>query len=143
MEPFFTQVKTYKKRIIRHRPFLLLGNVIDGRILSGTLFKYNNLKELKRSLPKDLITIQAEGEWYFELYQVPKDYKIYYRRARYQYPERGTKIFFYDYHSPRIKSVEFKKNKLITTGIDNFTYKNIYPSVVDVEFNLVELEYEK
>lgn len=141
MKPVTTSISTYKKKISRYRPFLLLGNAIDGRVLSKTNFEFNSLTDLKRNLPDALKSIRGEGEWVYELYQVPKNYKIWSRWGYYQYPNRGTKILTYNYHTPKIETVEFKDKELICMGVDNFSYPDVYPSTVSVDLKIVRLEF--
>lgn len=126
----------YKKRLHRNRPFLLLGNEIDGRLFCKKRFEFSNFKSLRDKLPLVIDKINGEGEWAFDLYQVPKDYRIWNRYGYYQYPNRGTKLFTFDYMNLPIKSVKFDEREItfIGTGIDN--YSSTEPEI-DVEINRV------
>ncbi|MEX0723905.1 MAG: hypothetical protein WD053_08510 [Gracilimonas sp.] len=114
--------RRYKKRIHRNRPFLLLGNEIDGRLFSDKKYFFKNLSELKKNLPETLTQIKGEGEWAFELYQVPSDYKIWHRWGYYKYPSCGIKLFKYDYMSLPIHDVEFHEKEITFVGarVDDF-----------------------
>ena len=126
--------RRYKKRLRRNRPFLLLGNNIDGRIWSPTFYKYNNLSELENNLFRNLSEIEAEGEWKFDLYQVPKDYKIYYRLGRFKYPNHGTKLLSYSYMNLPIIDVVFHKKEISLIGAERDFFNN-YEHDVLVEVN--------
>ena len=116
--------RRYKKRLHRNRPFLLLGNQIDGQLFCDLKYYFKNLSELKKKLPETLAQIKGEGEWAFELYQVPKDHKIWHRWRYYKYPSRGTTLFRYDYMSLPIQAVEFSRNEISFVGarIDDFGF---------------------
>jgi hypothetical protein len=108
--------RRYKKRLYRNRPFLLLGNQVDGRLFCNDQYTFKNLSDLKTNLPEVVSNIKGEGEWVFELFQVPKDYKIWHRWGYYKYPNRGTKLFSYSYMSFPIKTVEFFENEISFVG---------------------------
>lgn len=131
--------RRYKKRLNRYRPFLLLGNQIDGRLFCDKVFEFKNLKDLRERLPNALFQIKGEGEWDFELYQVPKEYKIYFRLGYYRYPNRGTKLFRYDYMNLPIKAVEFHDHEISFIGAmkceeDRIKYVG---SDIEVEINRI------
>lgn len=108
--------RRYKKRIHRNRPFLLIGNHIDGRLFCDNLYKFETLTDLIENLKKVIFKIKGEGEWVFELYQVPKDYKIWFRWGYFKYPSRGIKLFTYSYMNLPIQVIEFKQNEISFIG---------------------------
>ena len=116
----------YKKRLYRYRPFILLGNEIDGRVNSELFYTFKNLKALKKRLPEILVHIKGEGEWIFDLYQVPNGYKIWHRWGYFKYPNRGTKILTYSYMNLPLKAVEFYKKEItfVTAWKDNYSRYN-------------------
>jgi len=124
--------RRYKKRLHRKRPFILIGNNIDGRIWSQMSYHYKNLAELEQNLYSNLSEIKAEGEWRFDLYQVPKDHKIYFRLGRFKYPDRGTKLLSYSYMNLPILSVQFRKKEISLIGADR-DFFNHYEHDVLVE----------
>ena len=116
----------YKKRLHRYRPFILLGNEIDGRVNCELFYTFNSFTALKKRLPEILVQIKGEGEWAFELYQVPKDYKIWHRWGYYKYPNRGIKLLTYSYMNLPLKTVEFFKKEITLVGAwtDTYSRKN-------------------
>lgn len=114
----------YKKRIHRNRPFLLIGNQIDGRLFCDELCTFETLSDLKENLEMTISNIKGEGEWTFELYQVPKNYRIWFRWGYFKYPSRGIKLFTYSYMSLPIKVIEFKHNEISFIGSreDDFNF---------------------
>jgi len=126
--------RRYKKRLHRNRPFILIGNNIDGTIWTSMNYHYKNLTDLEQYLYSNLSEIKAEGEWKFDLYQVPKDYKIYYRLGRFKYPNRGTKLLSYSYMNLPILDVVFDKKEISLIGAERDFFNN-YEHDVLVEVN--------
>ena len=124
----------YKKRLHRYRPFILLGNEIDGRVNCELFYTFNNLTSLKKSLPDILVQIKGEGEWVFELYQVPKEYKIWHRWGYYKYPNRGTKLLKYSYMNLPMVAVRFYENEINFVGAWKDKYAR-YSGEMKIEIN--------
>lgn len=112
------EVNFHKRSIHKKKPFVLIGNEIDGRLFCDTLMEFKNFTELKEKLPKVIKKIKGEGEWAFELYQVDKSCKIWHRWGYYKYPNRGKKIFRYDYCDAPIETVEFDDNEMLIFGVN-------------------------
>lgn len=130
------EVSTYKRTIKRNQPFLLLGNEIDGRIFCDQLYQFKNFLELREKLPFILPSIKGEGEWCFELYQVPKDYRIWHRYGYYKYPNRGTKLLTYNYLNLTIREVVFKKKEFLFVGATEFE-ASLYIEVIKLNLTLI------
>ena len=133
--------RRYKKRLHRNRPFLLLGNEVDGRLFCDKKYYFKSLLDLKKNLQEVLAQINGEGEWVFELYQVPKEHKIWNRWGYYQYPSRGVKLFRYDYMSLPIKAVEFSTNEFSFVGArkDDFGFSD---EDFEVEIDRISWEWK-
>lgn len=130
--------KKYKKRLHRDRPFVLLGNELDGRVFCDKVIEFQNFADLKERLPKLLKNIRGEGEWRFELYQVPTDYKIWHRHGYYRYPNRGTKLFTYSYMGPKIRELVFNDDEIVfVTG--NCIEMGSFDDELEIE--LIRVEY--
>jgi len=110
------EIRKHKRTIEKRRPFVLIGNEIDGRVFGPLMYNFKSFADLKKRLPEILISIKGEGEWIFELYQVEKDYKIWHRYGYYQYPNRGKRVFKYSYMNCPLKAVEINKTEIILFG---------------------------
>lgn len=139
----FTE-RRYKKRLHRNRPFILIGNEIDGRIDCKLFYLFENLKALKETLPEILVQIKGEGEWVFELYQVPGDYKIRHRWGYYRYPNHGIKILEHSYMNLPIKAVQFRDHEISFIGAmkSDEDYNRYVKSNVEVEINRITWKWK-
>lgn len=131
--------RKYKKQFKRYSPFLLLGNEIDGKILCEKKYDFRSYSELKKRIPKILTEIEGEGEWVFELYQVENDYRIWHRWGYYRYPNKGRKIFKYDYCDLPLREVIFARKEILLIGsafsCDNYPNRTFDISIQKIKWN--------
>lgn len=133
--------RRYKKRLHRYHPFILIGNEIDGRVNCRLLYTFKNLTALKKRLPETLVQIKGEGEWIFELYQVPKNYRIWHRWGYYKYPNRGTKLLAYSYMNLPMKNVQFYKKEISFMGAEINNYRSS-KAEIDVEISRLNWDWK-
>ena len=119
------EITKHQRTLEREKPFVLIGNEIDGRLFCPHIYDFKNFSDLKKRLSDILKSIRGEGEWAFDLYQVEADYKIWHRYGYYKYPHRRKFIFKYDYCHKPIKKVIIGTNKIEMIGIYVFNqYKD-------------------
>lgn len=135
------EVRKHRRTLDRNKPFVLIGNEIDGRLFCHTHFDFKNFEELKERLPKVMKAIKGEGEWAFDLYQVPNEYKIWHRWGYYSYPNRGKKLLTYDYCKVPIKAVEVDKREIKILG--SYTLKQeINNECKKIEVKTIQLNWK-
>lgn len=130
----------HKRRIQKRKPFALIGNEIDGRLSCPHNYNFKSFTDLRKRLPVILESIKGEGEWTFDLYQVPKDYKIWHRWGYFKYPNRGVKLFTYSYMNLPIKAVEFYKREVSFVGTRMGGYSSSNDKL-EIEISRLILEY--
>ena len=136
------EVRKHRRTLERDKPFVLLGNEIDGRLFCHSHFEFKSFEELKERLPKVLKTIKGEGEWAFDLYQVPDDYRIWRRYGYYRYPNRGKSILKHSYMNYSINAVVITEEMISLSGDYLFFENSISDPKKFIEVRQIEINWK-
>lgn len=117
------KIRKYQRTLERDMPFVFIGNEIDGRLFCQDFHEFENFEELKEKLPDILKSIKGEGEWAFDLYQVPDNYRIWNRWGYYSYPNRGKSVLKHSYMNYSINAVVINQVNIFLAG-DHLLFKN-------------------
>ncbi len=96
--------------------FLLLPRRIDGYIRFNYC-EFQNFSEVKDKLLGILGTLECEGEWLLNLYQVPNNYKLYWSEETFRhYPNRGKIVLTHSYMNLPIVDIKYYKDSMELFG---------------------------
>lgn len=126
----------------RDKPFVFIGNEIDGRLFCQRFYEFENFKELGERLPEILKLIKGEGEWAFDLYQVPDNYSIWRRWGYYRYPNKGKSVLTHSYMNHSINAVVIKEEKISLAGEYLFFENSVSSPKKFIEVRQIEINWK-
>ena len=135
-------ISKHRRTLERGTPFVFIGNEIDGQLFCQTVYEFKNFEELRERLPDILKSIEGEGEWAFDLYQVPEEFKVWRRWGYYRYPNRGKSILKHSYMNYAINAVVINEEKILLSGDHLFFENSISRPHKLIEVRQIEIKWK-